>query len=162
MFSVCACVCVCVCMNVCRCLIVYSQYPINLYLSPLSSIVSTLLHCVQCQEACGQGELTNCAKPLSVLSSTSELSIYGSQQDLDNLCPDLKAGLHCIRSYTRRCMDINQREHFNKLYQGTSEWVVIWFVNFEIRTRRLHYFGRYYTFLYLFEQRTWTKKSLIF
>lgn len=34
---------------------------------------------------------------------------------------DLNAGLHCIRSYTRRCMSITQRQHFNKLYQGTSE-----------------------------------------
>ncbi|ETN58328.1 hypothetical protein AND_010090 [Anopheles darlingi] len=34
---------------------------------------------------------------------------------------DLHAGLHCIRSYTRRCMNIHQRDHFNKLYHGTNE-----------------------------------------
>lgn len=34
---------------------------------------------------------------------------------------DLHSGLHCIRSYTRRCMNIHQRDHFNKLYHGTNE-----------------------------------------
>uniref|UniRef100_A0A182J239 Uncharacterized protein n=1 Tax=Anopheles atroparvus TaxID=41427 RepID=A0A182J239_ANOAO len=34
---------------------------------------------------------------------------------------DLHTGLHCIRSYTRRCMNIHQRDHFNKLYHGTNE-----------------------------------------
>uniref|UniRef100_A0A182YJB9 Uncharacterized protein n=1 Tax=Anopheles stephensi TaxID=30069 RepID=A0A182YJB9_ANOST len=29
--------------------------------------------------------------------------------------------MHCIRSYTRRCMNIHQRDHFNKLYHGTNE-----------------------------------------
>lgn len=37
------------------------------------------------------------------------------------LCPELRQGLHCIRSYTRRCMTMTQRDHFNKLYHGTSQ-----------------------------------------
>lgn len=51
-------------------------------------IISALL--LQCQvsgEACGQEELSNCAKPLEVLSSTSELSFVTKREDLDKLCP---------------------------------------------------------------------------
>lgn len=36
---------------------------------------------------------------------------------------DLHAGLECIRSYTRRCMNPQEREHFNKLYFGTNEMI---------------------------------------
>ncbi|XP_001652631.2 uncharacterized protein LOC5568971 [Aedes aegypti] len=72
-------------------------------------------------EDCGQEELVQCTKPLQVLSATSELSFVTKKEELDKLCPDLHAGLHCIRSYTRRCMNIHQREHFNKLYHGTHE-----------------------------------------
>lgn len=33
---------------------------------------------------------------------------------------DLHTGLECIRSYTRRCMSQQERDHFNKLYYGTN------------------------------------------
>lgn len=72
-------------------------------------------------EDCGQEELVQCTKPLQMLSATSELSFVTKKEELDKLCPDLHAGLHCIRSYTRRCMNIHQREHFNKLYLGTND-----------------------------------------
>ncbi|GAB0095740.1 uncharacterized protein DMENIID0001_111580 [Sergentomyia squamirostris] len=72
-------------------------------------------------EDCGQDELVQCARPLQVLSATSELSFVSTKEELDKLCPDLYAALHCIRSYTRRCMSIYQRDHFNKLYHGTSQ-----------------------------------------
>ncbi|XP_055598434.1 uncharacterized protein LOC129748011 [Uranotaenia lowii] len=72
-------------------------------------------------EDCGQEELIQCTRPLQVLSATSELSFVTKKEELDQLCPDLHAGLHCIRSYTRRCMNIHQRDHFNKLYHGTNE-----------------------------------------
>ncbi|XP_058126350.1 uncharacterized protein LOC131285596 [Anopheles ziemanni] len=72
-------------------------------------------------EDCGQEELVQCTRPLQVLSATSELSFVTKKEELDKLCPDLHTGLHCIRSYTRRCMNIHQRDHFNKLYHGTNE-----------------------------------------
>uniref|UniRef100_A0A182QI27 Uncharacterized protein n=1 Tax=Anopheles farauti TaxID=69004 RepID=A0A182QI27_9DIPT len=72
-------------------------------------------------EDCGQEELVQCTRPLQVLSATSELSFVTKKEELDKLCPDLHKGLHCIRSYTRRCMNIHQRDHFNKLYHGTNE-----------------------------------------
>uniref|UniRef100_A0A336MH10 CSON015365 protein n=1 Tax=Culicoides sonorensis TaxID=179676 RepID=A0A336MH10_CULSO len=90
----------------------------------LIAVAAVLLQqCHVSGEACGQEELSNCAKPLQVLSSTSELSFVTKREDLDKLCPDLRIGVECIRSYTRRCMDINQRDHFNKLYEGTNEMV---------------------------------------
>ncbi|KAJ6645587.1 hypothetical protein Bhyg_00793 [Pseudolycoriella hygida] len=66
-------------------------------------------------EECGQDELAACARPLQVLTETSELSFVTKKSELDKLCPDLHAGLQCIRSYTRRCMNMQQRTHFNKL-----------------------------------------------
>jgi hypothetical protein len=33
----------------------------------------------------------------------------------------LENGLKCIRSYTRRCMDIKKRQQFMKLYKGTEQ-----------------------------------------
>lgn len=71
-------------------------------------------------EQCGQEELARCANSLQKLSS-SDLSIAKSKEELDVLCPELNQGLHCIRSYTRRCMTLSQRDHFNKLYHGTSQ-----------------------------------------
>lgn len=38
-------------------------------------------------------------------------------------CSDLYSGLSCIRSYTRRCMTLKQRDHFHKLYNGTSHFI---------------------------------------
>lgn len=71
-------------------------------------------------EQCGQEELAKCADSLQKLSA-SDLSIARNQEELDILCPELNDGLHCIRSYTRRCMSLSQRDHFNKLYNGTSQ-----------------------------------------
>lgn len=71
-------------------------------------------------EQCGQEELAKCANSLQKLSS-SDLSIAKNKEELDVLCPELTQGLHCIRSYTRRCMTLSQRDHFNKLYHGTSQ-----------------------------------------
>lgn len=39
------------------------------------------------------------------------------------VCRDLHTGLECIRSYTRRCMSQQEREHFNKIYAGTNEMI---------------------------------------
>ncbi|XP_053659468.1 uncharacterized protein LOC128708515 [Anopheles marshallii] len=72
---------------------------------------------------CGQEELTKCARPFQVIQSTTDLSIATKKEDLDKICPDLNNGLHCIRSYTRRCMTLEQRNRFNKLYNGTNQFV---------------------------------------
>jgi hypothetical protein len=36
---------------------------------------------------------------------------------------DLHTGLECIKSYTRRCMSQQERQHFQKLYFGTNEMI---------------------------------------
>lgn len=36
---------------------------------------------------------------------------------------ELRKGVRCIQSYTRRCMDLQQRNQFNKLYHGTNQFI---------------------------------------
>ncbi|XP_035785329.1 uncharacterized protein LOC118463112 [Anopheles albimanus] len=74
-------------------------------------------------ENCGQEELAKCVRPFQVIQSASDLSIATKREDLDRVCPDLNHGLQCIRSYTRRCMNLEQRNHFNQLYNGTNQFV---------------------------------------
>lgn len=74
-------------------------------------------------ENCGQEELARCARPFQVLQSSTDLSIATKKEELDKICPDLTTGLQCIRSYTRRCMTLDQRDRFNKLYNGTHQFV---------------------------------------
>ncbi|KFB47352.1 AGAP010534-PA-like protein [Anopheles sinensis] len=74
-------------------------------------------------ENCGQEELAKCARPFQVIQSSTDLSIATKKEDLEKICPDLNNGLQCIRSYTRRCMTLEQRNRFNKLYNGTHQFV---------------------------------------
>uniref|UniRef100_A0A0A1WQY9 Uncharacterized protein C9orf117 n=1 Tax=Zeugodacus cucurbitae TaxID=28588 RepID=A0A0A1WQY9_ZEUCU len=75
-------------------------------------------------EECGQEEFTKCAEPLDMLHLTSELSIGAAKKDeLLKLCNELKKGVRCIQSYTRRCMPLQQRNQFNKLYHGTNQFI---------------------------------------
>ncbi|CAO1431686.1 unnamed protein product [Diamesa serratosioi] len=84
---------------------------------PIESVYFTRVRA----EDCGQEELVRCSKPLQMLQSTTDLSFTPRREELDKLCPDLKAGLNCIRSYTRRCMTFKQREQFMQIYKGTDE-----------------------------------------
>lgn len=70
---------------------------------------------------CGHEELNKCSKQLQVLKSAIDLSFAPKGEELAELCPDLQAGLHCIRSYTRRCMTLPQRQQFMKIYKGTED-----------------------------------------
>lgn len=36
---------------------------------------------------------------------------------------ELRKGKRCIESYTRRCMDLQHRNQFNKLYHGTNQYI---------------------------------------
>lgn len=71
-------------------------------------------------EECGHEELTRCARPLKI-SSTNDLSFLTRKEDLQNLCPDMQAGMKCIKTYTVKCLKDEQREHFNSLYRGTNQ-----------------------------------------
>ncbi|XP_063708840.1 uncharacterized protein LOC134837398 [Culicoides brevitarsis] len=100
-----------------------SPSTLQIVISNRLSLIITLFMTVNYSfaEQCGQEELAKCASSLEKLQSTSDLSIAKSKEELDLLCPDLTQGLHCIRSYTRRCMTLSQRDHFNKLYHGTAQ-----------------------------------------
>ncbi|XP_059225238.1 uncharacterized protein LOC106092481 [Stomoxys calcitrans] len=75
-------------------------------------------------EDCGQEEFTKCTEPLEMLHLTSEFSIGAAKKDeLEKLCVELRKGVRCIQSYTRRCMDLQQRNQFNKLYHGTNQFI---------------------------------------
>uniref|UniRef100_A0A1B0A1G5 Uncharacterized protein n=1 Tax=Glossina pallidipes TaxID=7398 RepID=A0A1B0A1G5_GLOPL len=75
-------------------------------------------------EECGQEEFAKCAEPLEMLHLTSEFSIGAAKkEELDKLCHELRKGVRCIQSYTRRCMDFQQRNQFNKLYDGTDQFI---------------------------------------
>ncbi|XP_031626675.1 uncharacterized protein LOC116342972 [Contarinia nasturtii] len=86
----------------------------------LTTILIVLCNYVK-METCDFNELVSCTRPLSEISEFSGLSFLSKKSDLDKLCPDLLAGLECIQSYTRRCMNQDQRNHFNQLYHGTGE-----------------------------------------
>lgn len=58
------------------------MFHLHLFFSVLSIIV-----CYVSSEDCGQEELTNCARPLQILQSTSELSIAAKKEELEKLCP---------------------------------------------------------------------------
>lgn len=72
---------------------------------------------------CGQEEMLQCQRSLSELNQFSDLLFLSRKGNLQKQCPDLLNGLECVQSYTRRCMNIDHRAHFNKLYAGTAEMV---------------------------------------
>uniref|UniRef100_A0A182YF71 Uncharacterized protein n=1 Tax=Anopheles stephensi TaxID=30069 RepID=A0A182YF71_ANOST len=94
------------------------------HIKPWSSVAKKHMNLGRIRaDNCGQEELAKCARPFQVIQSTTDLSIATKKEDLDKICPDLNNGLHCIRSYTRRCMTLEQRNRFNKLYNGTHQFV---------------------------------------
>lgn len=48
---------------------------------------ATLFAGVSATEECGHEELVQCAKPLQVISATSELSFVTNKDELDKICP---------------------------------------------------------------------------
>ncbi|XP_012235365.1 uncharacterized protein [Linepithema humile] len=70
-------------------------------------------------EECGPDELVRCARPLERINS-NDLSLVMNKEDIDKLCPDLEAGMGCIKRYTIQCMKEEQRQRFNALYAGTN------------------------------------------
>ncbi|EDW73709.1 uncharacterized protein [Drosophila tropicalis] len=87
-------------------------------------ISMALLLALARSEECGQEEFTKCAEPLDMLHLTKEFSMGpAKKEELDKLCHELRKGVRCIQSYTRRCMDLQQRNQFNKLYHGTNQFI---------------------------------------
>ncbi|KAG5872640.1 hypothetical protein JTB14_016156 [Gonioctena quinquepunctata] len=61
-----------------------------------------------------------CSKPLSVLTDSGLTSFVSSRADLEKVCPDLKEAVRCIHTFTRHCMNREDRQHFKKLFHGTG------------------------------------------
>ncbi|KAH0954052.1 hypothetical protein HN011_009036 [Eciton burchellii] len=74
-------------------------------------------------EECGHEELVRCARPLERINS-NDLSLVTKKEEFNKLCPDLEAGMKCIKRYTMHCMKEKQREHFNSLYTGTNKAIM--------------------------------------
>lgn len=93
-------------------------------LSVASALFITLIisSVARAHQTCGQEELVHCAQPLQVLTE-SGLAFVASKKDLEIICPDLEKGMHCVHSYTRRCMSPQQRSHFMKLFHGTKTMI---------------------------------------
>ncbi|XP_032673777.1 uncharacterized protein LOC116845335 isoform X2 [Odontomachus brunneus] len=70
-------------------------------------------------EECGRDELVRCARPLERINN-NDLSLVTKKEEFNKLCPDLEAGMNCIKRYTINCMKEKERDHFNALYTGTN------------------------------------------
>ncbi|XP_015116493.1 uncharacterized protein LOC107040779 [Diachasma alloeum] len=75
-------------------------------------------------EECGHEELASCARPLGKITNNNELGFVATKEELTALCPDLEAGMKCIKMYTLRCMAGNQRTNFNNLYKGVNMAII--------------------------------------
>jgi hypothetical protein len=107
-------------LNLCVVFRTVEKYIELIFFSFFSSYFSVYVTKVQAEE-CGHEELNKCSKQLQVLKSATDLSFTPKREELAELCPDLEAGLKCIRSYTRRCMTLAQRQQFVKIYKGTDD-----------------------------------------
>ncbi|EDV37650.1 uncharacterized protein Dana_GF11308 [Drosophila ananassae] len=87
-------------------------------------VVSALLLAVASSEECDLEEFSKCTEPLDMQHLTSELSVGSAKkEDLMKHCQKLRKGVRCIQSFTRRCMDLQQRKQLNKLYHGTTQFI---------------------------------------
>nr|XP_012150562.1 PREDICTED: uncharacterized protein LOC100882346 isoform X2 [Megachile rotundata] len=92
------------------------------WLALLMTAFYSLLGSCRSQE-CGHERLVKCGRPFEMINN-NDLSFATKKEDLQQLCPDLEAGIKCIQTYTFECMKEKQREHFNSLYTGTNKVVM--------------------------------------
>ncbi|XP_043290032.1 uncharacterized protein [Venturia canescens] len=71
-------------------------------------------------EDCGHEHLARCAGPLGKITNNNELGFVTTKEELEALCPQLEDGMTCIKKYTLTCMEGEQRENFNSLYNGVN------------------------------------------
>lgn len=57
------------------------------HLSVALILAVAVLRAVDATEECGHEELVLCAKPLQVISATSELSFVTNKDELEKICP---------------------------------------------------------------------------
>lgn len=92
-----------------------------IFLNVVSAVVCTVWSLVASQDCNNTEELIKCVNPIRVLTDDNEFGFSMNKEELDRLCPDLNRGIRCIDSFTRRCMTEKKRNHFNRLYDGTTQ-----------------------------------------
>lgn len=70
-------------------------------------------------EECGHEKLVRCARPLERINN-----FVPKKEELQQLCPDVEAGMKCIQTYAVECLKEKQREHFKSLYTGTNKVIM--------------------------------------
>lgn len=73
---------------------------------------------------CRPEAMSRCTDPLKVVTDNKDLGFATSREELDRMCPKLMDGLRCIDEFTYRCLDVEHRNYFNTLYQGTTQVIV--------------------------------------
>nr|XP_023023914.1 uncharacterized protein LOC111512051 [Leptinotarsa decemlineata] len=76
---------------------------------------------VKGHEHCNPEQLMECAKPLTVFDGLT--SFISSKSDLEKVCPNLKEAIKCIHTYTRHCMNKEEKQAFRELFNGTGKMV---------------------------------------
>lgn len=78
----------------------------------------------QLQDRCSADAMSRCTDPLRVVTDNKDLGFATSQQELQEMCPKLMAGLRCIDNFTTTCLEEEHRAYFNTLYTGTTQVIV--------------------------------------
>jgi len=84
----------------------------------LFSLPLLLTRTVLSHPECSPDLMTSCIDPLALLADKPDLVLGSSMEKLQSMCPKLMDGLSCINTFTVRCLETEQRNHFNILYSG--------------------------------------------
>lgn len=96
-------------------------------LNVASELVSIFfLGCVKSvySDTCSAQAMSRCTDPLRVVTDNKDLGFATSHDELQQMCPKLMDGLHCIDNFTQMCLQREHRAYFNTLYTGTTQVIV--------------------------------------
>lgn len=100
---------------------------LKMYLSLLPKLIGIgllLPRMIVGSEECMPEAMAKCTDPLKVVTDNKDLGFATSLDELAKMCPKLMDGLRCIDDFTYRCLDMEHRNYFNTLYQGTTQVIV--------------------------------------
>lgn len=75
-------------------------------------------------DTCSAQAMSRCTDPLRVVTDNKDLGFATSHDELQQMCPKLMDGLHCIDNFTQMCLQREHRAYFNTLYTGTTQVIV--------------------------------------
>ncbi|XP_066583505.1 uncharacterized protein [Prorops nasuta] len=88
----------------------------------LTAFYSLLASC-RATDECTSDALSRCARPLEKMNNNA-LTSATTKEDLQHYCPKFQNSMMCIKSYTGKCLEKKQREHFNQLYEGANKLII--------------------------------------